>query len=73
MQLLYAGCVVPELLSQTKNIPWFQAGATIFDNKGIQYLGVPGLINAKSIIATLLVQVVLAQYPCPGTSSNSIE
>jgi len=53
------GCVVPELLSQTKNIPWFQAGATIFDNKGIQYLGVPGLINAKSIIATLLVQVIL--------------
>ena len=52
-----AGCVVPELLDGTKHIPWFQAGATIFDKKGIQYLGVPGLINAKSIIATLLVQV----------------
>lgn len=21
-----AGCVVPELLSQTKNVPWFEAG-----------------------------------------------
>ncbi len=49
--------MVPELLDGTKHIPWFQAGATIFDKKGIQYLGVPGLINAKSIIATLLVQV----------------
>ena len=49
---------MPELLDGTKHIPWFQAGATIFDKKGIQYLGVPGLINAKSIIATLLVQVI---------------
>jgi len=56
------GCVVPELLDGTKHIPWFQAGATIFDKKGIQYLGVPGLINAKSIIATLLVQVILMSF-----------
>ena len=52
-----AGMIVPELLDGTKHVPWFKAGATIFGDKGIQYLGVPGLINAKSIVATLLVQV----------------
>jgi len=53
------GCVTPELLSGTGNIPWFKAGATIFSSEGIQYLGIPGLINAQSIIATLIVQVIL--------------
>jgi hypothetical protein len=53
------GCITPELLDGTDHVAWFDAGATIFSNKGIQYLGVPGLINAKSIIATLLVQVIL--------------
>lgn len=51
------GMVVPELLDQTDNVPWFDAGAKIFSSKGIQYLGVPGLINAKNIVATLIVQV----------------
>jgi hypothetical protein len=53
------GCVVPELLDGTNHVPWFEAGATIFSNKGIQYLGIPGLVNARSIIATLLVQIIL--------------
>ena len=52
------GMVVPELLDQTNHVPWFEAGATIFSSKGIQYLGVPGLINAKNIVATLIVQVL---------------
>jgi hypothetical protein len=56
------GMVVPELLDQTNHIAWFDAGATIFSSKGIQYLGVPGLINAKNIVATLLVQVILMSY-----------
>ena len=51
------GCVVPELLDQTNHVPWFKAGAQIFAPEGIQYLGVDGLINARSIVATLLVQV----------------
>lgn len=51
------GCIVPELLPSTGNVPWFEAGATIFGPKGIQYLGIPGLINAKNIVATLIVQV----------------
>ncbi|CAL8462631.1 g2164 [Coccomyxa elongata] len=53
------GIVVPELLDQTNHVAWFDAGATIFSPKGIQYLGVPGLINAKNIIATVAVQVIL--------------
>ena len=51
------GCVVPELLDGTNHIAWFNAGATIFSDDGLQYLGIPGLINAKSIVATLIVQV----------------
>ncbi|KAL3148514.1 hypothetical protein ABBQ38_013953 [Trebouxia sp. C0009 RCD-2024] len=53
------GCVVPETLNGTNHVPWFEAGATIFSKNGIQYLGIPGLINARSILATLIVQVLL--------------
>ncbi|KAL4442938.1 hypothetical protein ABPG77_008429 [Micractinium sp. CCAP 211/92] len=56
------GCVVPELLDGTNHLPWFKAGAEIFGDSGIQYLGIPGLINAKSIVATLIVQVILMSY-----------
>lgn len=54
---------MPELLDQTNHVAWFNAGATIFSPKGIQYLGVPGLINAKNIVATLIVQV-RHTFPC---------
>jgi hypothetical protein len=54
---LRSGIIVPELLDGTGHVAWFDAGATIFAPKGIQYLGVPGLINAKNIIATVAVQV----------------
>jgi hypothetical protein len=53
------GIIVPELLDGTKHVPWFKAGETIFAEGGIQYLGIPGVINATSIVATLLVQVIL--------------
>jgi hypothetical protein len=53
------GCIVPELLSSTKNVPWTKAGAVIFEPAGIQYLGIPGFINAKNIIVTVAVQVIL--------------
>jgi len=53
------GCVVPELLDGTKHIEWFNAGATIFEPQGIQYLGIPGFINAKNIIVTVAIQVIL--------------
>jgi len=53
------GCVVPELLDATNNVPWFKAGALIFESDGLNYLGNSSLIHAQSIIATVAVQVVL--------------
>ncbi len=56
---------MPELLDGTNHVAWFRAGETIFEPSGINYLGVPGLINAHNIIATLIVQVdfVRSRHP----------
>ncbi|GBF87682.1 chlorophyll a-b binding protein of LHCII type I [Raphidocelis subcapitata] len=58
------GCVTPELIAKSNPAfpaggVWFKVQAEIFSPDGLNYLGNPSLVHAKSIGATVAIQVLL--------------
>ena len=51
------GVSVPEIVGKIGK-PWFEVGADIFSDDGLNYLGNPSAIHAQSIIAVVATQVI---------------
>merc|ERR1712167_151152 len=69
------GCLIPELTAKYAGgsygeSVWFKAGAQMFQDGGLNYLGNSNLIHAQSMLAVTACQVVLMggaeAYRCNG-------
>ncbi|KAG1677456.1 hypothetical protein FOA52_001912 [Chlamydomonas sp. UWO 241] len=77
------GCIIPEIDQSGSPQPvWFKAGAQLFADGGINYLGQEGLIHAQSGVAIVVCQVILmgqaeafrsAGYVTPGGFGEDLD